>query len=69
MIYCIVFLKLFFLNLPGTERNAVRRNEENGNTITVHFVILYKENICLKVLNLTHKTFLFLGDDGDTDGK
>ena len=41
------------------------------STITVHFVILYKENTCLKVLNLTqtHKTFLFLGDDGDKDGK
>ncbi len=62
---------MFFLNLPDTERNAaVTKNEENG-TITVHFVILYKENTCLKVLNLTqtHKTFLFLGDDGDKDGK
>jgi hypothetical protein len=26
-------------------------------------------NICLKVLNLTYKTFLFSGDDGDKDGK
>ncbi len=26
-------------------------------------------NICLKVLNLTYKIFLFLDDDGDKDGK
>ncbi len=25
-------------------------------------------NICLKVLNLTYKTFLFLDNDGDKDG-
>ncbi|CAB3982965.1 Hypothetical predicted protein, partial [Paramuricea clavata] len=49
------------------EKEDTERNEENGNTITVYFVILYKENMCLKVLNLTHKTFLFLGDDDDTD--
>ncbi len=59
---------MYFLTLE-----AVEEDKDNLGTVTVHFlyfepIMFNNANICLKVLNLTYKTFLFSGDDGDKDG-
>ena len=55
---------MFFLN------SDVEKDQNNLGTVTVQF--LYFKPIMfnnVQVLNLTYKTFLFLDNDGDKDGK
>ena len=59
---------MFFLN------SDVEKDQNNLGTVTVQFlyfkpIMFNNATICLKVLNLTYKTFLFLDNDGDKDGK
>ena len=64
--YLIYFL--YFLN------SDVKKDQNNLGTVTVQFlyfkpIMFNNAIICLKVLDLTYKTFLFLDDDGDKDAK